>query len=215
MAGLIWAVFPSPAECSPGFLLFQQGCVRNCPPGFTRGSLALNYSLENWVEVSSVRACLPCHATCLTCAAAGPSDCLSCPPHNHLDPFTGTCLHQNQILRESPDGPAGAGEGGAGPGAEPSSRLPVAMAVVGCFVVVVTFAAVFAMLQLRSGHGKLHTLEAGAGARGGFGIGRGRVVSYKGIPSVWGDDGFNSESENEEFDIHSERTAFIKTQSAL
>ncbi|KAG5849099.1 hypothetical protein ANANG_G00106430 [Anguilla anguilla] len=141
-------------ECSRGFLLFQQGCVRDCPPGYTPGSLPLNYTLENWAELSSVQACLPCHPT---------------------------CLHQNQILRESPDGRGGAGEGRTPSGAEPPSRLPVAAAVVGCIFIAVTFAAIFGLLQLRSGgapcggHSKLHTLESGAGIRVGFGIGRASV----------------------------------------
>ncbi|XP_061100380.1 furin (paired basic amino acid cleaving enzyme) a isoform X2 [Conger conger] len=202
-------------ECSPGSYLYHQGCVRICPPGFGPGPLALNYSLENWVEVSFVQACLACHQSCLTCSGSKFSDCLSCRPHNHLDPVSGTCLHQNQILRESPDGGVGGGALGAPMGPEPPSRLPLAAAVMGCVFIVATFAAIFGLLQLRSGNTKLHTLESGPGGRGAFRIGRGRVVSYKGIPSVWGDDGFNTESENEEFDSHSERTAFIKTQSAL
>ncbi|KAI1889765.1 hypothetical protein AGOR_G00166300 [Albula goreensis] len=208
-------------ECSPGFSLFQQGCVRDCPPGFTPGSQQLNFSLENWVELSSVQACLPCHPSCLTCASPSSSACLSCPPHSHLHPLSSTCLHQNQILRESPDGPVSPGDGKGALQPELSSHLPATVAVLSCAFIVATFVGVFGLLQLRSGSApcggqtKLHTLESGAGIRVGFGIGRGRVVSYKGIPSVWGDDGVNSESENDEFDSHSERTAFIKTQSAL
>ncbi|XP_036399472.1 furin (paired basic amino acid cleaving enzyme) a [Megalops cyprinoides] len=208
-------------ECSTGYSLFQQGCVRDCPPGYTSGTQPLNFSLENWVELSSVQACLPCHPSCLTCASPSSTDCLSCPPHNHLDPITGTCLHQNQIQRESPDGPASQADAGGAPRPELSSRLPATVAVLSCAFIVATFVGVFGLLQLRSGsapcggQSKLHTLESGVGARVGFGIGWGRVVSYKGIPSVWGEDGLNSESENEEFDSHSERTAFIKTQSAL
>lgn len=51
----------------------------------------------------------------------------------------------------------------------------------------------------------------------GFGLGRGKV-SYRGIPTVWGDEdatgGMNSESDSEELEFH-EKTAFIRTQSAL
>uniref|UniRef100_A0A7N6FB87 P/Homo B domain-containing protein n=1 Tax=Anabas testudineus TaxID=64144 RepID=A0A7N6FB87_ANATE len=95
--------FSSPTlhpECSPGFSLFLQGCVKLCPPGFTSGPQLLNLSLENWVDLSSVQACLPCHPTCLTCSGTGPTDCLSCPPHSHL--VLTSCLHQNQVQRKSP-----------------------------------------------------------------------------------------------------------------
>ncbi|MBN3314109.1 FURI1 protein, partial [Atractosteus spatula] len=207
-------------ECSPGLYLYQQGCVTDCPPGFTPGTQQLDVSLENWVELSYVEACLPCHPSCLTCAGQLPTDCLSCPPHNHLDSFSHTCLHQNQIQRESP-GLARSGDSRGLLSPELSSHLPVTMAVLSCAFIVATFVGVFVLLQLRSdsapcgGQTKLHSLESGGGIRVGFGIGRGRVVSYKGIPSVWREDGCNSESENEEFDAHNERTAFIKTQSAL
>uniref|UniRef100_A0A8C7XVH5 Furin (paired basic amino acid cleaving enzyme) b n=1 Tax=Oryzias sinensis TaxID=183150 RepID=A0A8C7XVH5_9TELE len=87
-------------ECSPGFSLFLQGCVKLCPLGFTSGPQLLNLSLENWVDLSLVQACLPCNPACLTCFGTGPTDCLSCPPHSHLV-FT-SCLHQNQVQRKSP-----------------------------------------------------------------------------------------------------------------
>uniref|UniRef100_A0A8D3A6T8 Furin (paired basic amino acid cleaving enzyme) b n=1 Tax=Scophthalmus maximus TaxID=52904 RepID=A0A8D3A6T8_SCOMX len=87
-------------ECSPGFSLFLQGCVKLCPPGFTSGPQLLNLSLENWVDLSSIQACLPCNAACHTCSGPGPADCLSCPPHSHL--VLASCLHQNQVQRKSP-----------------------------------------------------------------------------------------------------------------
>lgn len=78
---------------------------------------------------------------------------------------------------------------------------------------------VFGLLQFRSYTlTKVYSSEAGVGSvmRASFGLGmpRSGIISYKGIPSVWNEDGGNSDSENE-FDIHNEKTAFIKTQSAL
>uniref|UniRef100_A0A8C7W723 Furin (paired basic amino acid cleaving enzyme) b n=1 Tax=Oncorhynchus mykiss TaxID=8022 RepID=A0A8C7W723_ONCMY len=149
-------------ECSLGFSLFLQGCVKLCPPGFTTGPQLLNMSLDNWVDLSSVQSCLPCHPACLTCSGPGPSDCLSCPPHSHL--VLTACLHQNQIQRKSPTGPDLQGDVG------PSLAL------------------------------------------------QGRV-SYKGIPTVWVDEDQvtlgGSDSDSEELNCHSERTAFIRTQSSL
>lgn len=229
-------------ECSPGFLLFQQDCVHLCPAGYTAGSEPLKYTQGNWVIPPSVQTCQPCAAPCLTCGGVTPRDCLSCPPHNHLDPVTGTCLHQNQIERESPDTMGGASalqasaadDGDAGPGVKRGplgspSRMPVTVAVLSCAFIVAAFVAVFAALQMRSSNAvpkRLLLAETGAGLREGLkegfrqaglglglGTGSGREVSYKGIPSVWRDDG--SESEVDEFDVHNERTAFIKTQSAL
>lgn len=54
----------------------------------------------------------------------------------------------------------------------------------------------------------------------GFGQGQERKarISYKGIPTVWGNDdvtAYQSESDSEEMDTHSERTAFIRTQSSV
>uniref|UniRef100_A0A8C7JPE9 Furin (paired basic amino acid cleaving enzyme) b n=1 Tax=Oncorhynchus kisutch TaxID=8019 RepID=A0A8C7JPE9_ONCKI len=202
---------PSP-ECSPGFSLFLQGCVKLCPPGFTSGPQLLNLSLDNWVDLSSVQACLPCHPACLTCSGPGPNDCLSCPPHSHL--VLTACLHQNQVQRKSPTGQVLPGEG-SGPGESPvgseqggegeppgpnlglSSPLITLLAVLSCAFILAAFAGVFILLQLRSG---------------------GRV-SYKGIPTVWRDEDQvtlgGSESDSEELDCHSERTAFIRTQSSL
>uniref|UniRef100_A0A4W5M4Q1 Furin (paired basic amino acid cleaving enzyme) a n=1 Tax=Hucho hucho TaxID=62062 RepID=A0A4W5M4Q1_9TELE len=204
-------------ECNGGYYLFQQGCVRDCPSGYTAGSQLLNYTMGNFVDPASVSSCLPCRPPCLTCSGLSPSACLSCPPHSHLDPVSSTCLHLNQIQRESP-GNFMVGQGNAGPRPELSSRLPVTIAVLSCMIIMATFAVVFILLQLRSGVlAKLPSLEeAGSGLRGGFGLGgSSRMVSYRGIPTVWGDEGVNTDSDNDEFDVHNEKTAFIKTQSAL
>ncbi|XP_042179170.1 furin isoform X1 [Oncorhynchus tshawytscha] len=234
-------------ECSLGFSLFLQGCVKLCPPGFTTGPQLLNMSLDNWVDLSSVQSCLPCHPACLTCSGPGPSDCLSCPPHSHL--VLTACLHQNQIQRKSPIGPdlqgdvGGPGEspvgleqgGGGGVGEPPgpslalSSPLATLLAVLSCAFILAAFAGVFFMLQLRSGGApwarrtKLQSVETGGWASGGFGLGLGWErqgrVSYKGIPTVWVDEDQvtlgGSDSDSEELNCHSERTAFIRTQSSL
>uniref|UniRef100_A0A3Q1JG23 P/Homo B domain-containing protein n=1 Tax=Anabas testudineus TaxID=64144 RepID=A0A3Q1JG23_ANATE len=177
-------------ECSPGFSLFLQGCVKLCPPGFTSGPQLLNLSLENWVDLSSVQACLPCHPTCLTCSGTGPTDCLSCPPHSHL--VLTSCLHQNQVQRKSP-------LHGDGVHVAPSTQLPAIVAVLSCALILASFVGVFLLLQMRSD-------------------GRKARICYKGIPTVWGDEdmiAYESESDSEEVDGHSERTAFIKTQSSI
>uniref|UniRef100_A0AAR2K5I7 P/Homo B domain-containing protein n=1 Tax=Pygocentrus nattereri TaxID=42514 RepID=A0AAR2K5I7_PYGNA len=200
-------------ECSAGSSLYLQGCVKACPPGFTSGLQLLNLSLENWVEQSSVQACLPCHPACLTCSGPGEAECLSCPSHSHL--VATSCLRQNQV-----------GDG-------LSSHLPVLVAVLSCAFILATFAAVFVLLQLHSGAANASfyrrtklpvTDSSGRGMRVAFGFGLSRDwtssrVAYRGIPTVWGDEdtagGMNSESDSEELDCHSEKTAFIRTQSAL
>ncbi|XP_058854984.1 furin-1-like isoform X1 [Acipenser ruthenus] len=207
-------------ECSPGSFLFQQGCVRECPPGMTPGTKSSDTPLDNWSEPSLVQACLQCHTTCLTCQGPGPTDCLSCPPHNHLNPASGTCAHQNQIQRESPDSPVGSSSStDSSSFLELSSHLPIVLAVLSCAFIVASFVGVFLMLQICSGNSpwgmqnKLRSLESMGGV-GGLGLGRGGIISYKGIPSgVWKEDEAFSDTD-EEFDFH-ERTAFIKTQSAL
>uniref|UniRef100_A0A667YLG5 Furin (paired basic amino acid cleaving enzyme) a n=1 Tax=Myripristis murdjan TaxID=586833 RepID=A0A667YLG5_9TELE len=202
-------------ECNAGYYLFQQGCVKECPAGYSVGSQPLNYTLGNFVEPASVLTCLPCQPPCLTCKSLSPHACLSCPPHNHLDPVSGTCLHLNQIQRESP-GSFMVGQGNGGSQLQLGSQLPITIAVLSCMAIIATFAGIFLLLQLRSGALiKLPSLEAGGGLGGSFSLGGNRVVSYRGIPTVWGDEGVNTDSENEEFDVHNERTAFIKTQSAL
>ncbi|XP_051739040.1 furin (paired basic amino acid cleaving enzyme) b isoform X1 [Ctenopharyngodon idella] len=217
-------------ECSTGFSLFLQGCVKSCPPGFSSGPQVLNLSLDNWVEHSTVQACLPCHLACLTCFGSGENECLSCPPHSHL--AVTSCLHQNQVQRKSPSIPVLQHEGD--PNSEESlrepglsSRLPALVAVLSCAFILATFAAVFVLLQLHSGAAsapfcrrtKLPVTDTGGGGiRVGFGFGLNRgKVSYRGIPTVWGDEdtAMNSESDSEELEYHSEKTAFIRTQSAL
>lgn len=232
------------SECSAGSSLFLQGCVKTCPPGFTSGLQLLNLSLENWVEQSSVQACLPCHPACLTCSGPGEAECLSCPSHSHL--VATSCLRQNQVQRKSPVGPAlnsqRRGESdtdsdldsdGPSPQSGLSSHLPVLVAVLSCAFILATFAAVFVLLQLHSGAAsapfcrrtKLPVIDSsGRGTRVAFGFGlnrdwTGSRVSYHGIPNVWGDEdtagGVNSESDSEDLDCHSEKTAFIQTQSVL
>lgn len=237
-------------ECSPGFSLFLQGCVKLCPPGFTSGPQLLNLSLENWVDLSSVQACLPCNPACLTCSGTGPTDCLSCPPHSHL--VLTSCLHQNQVQRKSPlagvlqgdaaaqpeeevpaaeDDDSGGGEEPPGVSVAPSTQLPVVVAVLSCAFILAAFAGVFLLLQMRSGGASLgwrtklpsvYSETRGVRVGFGFGFGQGRErkarICYKGIPTVWGDEdmiAYQSESDSEEVDGHSERTAFIKTQSSI
>ncbi|XP_041645268.1 furin (paired basic amino acid cleaving enzyme) a [Cheilinus undulatus] len=202
-------------ECNTGYYLFQEGCVKECPAGFSVGSKPLNYTVGNSIAPASVPACLPCLSPCLTCSSLSSQACLSCPPHRSLDPISGTCTHLNQFMRETP-GSIMVGQGDLESQLELSSRLPITIAVLSCMAIIATFAGVFLMLQLRSGAIiKLPSLEAGSGLGAGFSLGGNRVVSYRGIPTVWGDEGVNTDSENEEFDVHNERTAFIKTQSAL
>lgn len=202
-------------ECNAGYYLFQQGCVKECPPGFSVGSQPLNYTVGNSITPSSVPACLPCPEPCLTCSSLSPQACLSCPPHSSLDPISSTCLHLNQYMRESP-GSFTVGQGNPGLQLQLSSQLPITIAVLSCMAIIAAFGGIFLLLQLRSGALiKLPSLEAGGSLGGSFSLRGSRVVSYRGIPTVWGDDGVNTDSENEEFDVHNERTAFIKTQSAL
>ncbi len=204
--------------------------MKSCPPGFSSGLQVLNLSLDNWVEHSTVLACLPCHLSCLTCFGSGENECLSCPFHSHL--VVTSCLHQNQrksssipVLQQEvdPNSDKSLHEPGL------SSRLPALVAVLSCAFILATFAAVFVLLQLHSGAAsapfcrrkKLPVMDTGGGGiRVGFGFGLGRgKVSYRGIPTVWGDEdaavGMNSESDSEELEYHNEKTAFIRTQSAL
>ncbi|KAK5935216.1 hypothetical protein CgunFtcFv8_020598 [Champsocephalus gunnari] len=201
-------------ECNAGYYLFQQGCVKECTAGFSLGSQPVNYSVGNFIPPASVPACLPCPPPCLTCSSLSPQACLSCPPHSSLD-SSGTCVHLNQYMRESPDSFM-ASQGSPGVRLQLSSRLPIAVAVLSCMAIIATFAGTFLLLQLRSGAQiKLPSLEGGRGLGGGFSLGGNRVVSYRGIPTMWGDDVINTDSDNEDFDGHNEKTAFIKTQSAL
>uniref|UniRef100_UPI0037E727F9 furin (paired basic amino acid cleaving enzyme) a n=1 Tax=Semicossyphus pulcher TaxID=241346 RepID=UPI0037E727F9 len=200
-------------ECDSGYYLLQEGCVKECPAGFSVGSQPLNYTVGNSILPASVPSCLPCPPPCLTCSSLSSLACLSCPPHSSLDPISGTCLHLNQYMRSFM---VGQGDPDSDSLLQLSSRLPITIAVLSCMAIIATFAGIFLLLQLRSGALiKLPSLEAGRGLGGSFSLGGNRVVSYRGIPTVWGDDGVNTDSENEEFDVHNERTAFIKTQSAL
>uniref|UniRef100_W5U9N0 Furin-1 n=1 Tax=Ictalurus punctatus TaxID=7998 RepID=W5U9N0_ICTPU len=209
-------------ECNPGFYMYQQGCVHECPAGFTSVSQS---ELSSYNDVAAVLhpACMPCHELCLTCSGTGPRDCLSCPPHSHLDLLTGTCQHQNQIQRESPDAGLFQLRGSASSGImnlQLSSSLPATVAVLCCAFIAATFVVVFGLLQFHSySVTKMYSSEAGVGSvmRASFGLSMARsdIISYKGIPSMCNEDGGNSESDNDEFDIHNERTAFIKTKSAL
>ncbi|XP_053368611.1 furin (paired basic amino acid cleaving enzyme) a [Clarias gariepinus] len=209
-------------ECNPGFYMYQQGCVRECPPGFTPVSPS-DPSSDNEVSPVLRPTCMPCNELCLTCSGTTAEDCLSCPPHSHLDPTTGTCQHQNQIQRESPDavlfGPHDSSSSVV-MSLQQLSNLPAIVAVLSCAFIVSTFVVVFGLLQFRSYNlNKVYNSGGGVGSvmRASFGLGMARsdIISYKGIPSVWNEDGGNSESETDEFDVHNERTAFIKTQSAL
>ncbi|XP_068578478.1 furin (paired basic amino acid cleaving enzyme) b [Cebidichthys violaceus] len=204
-------------ECSPGFSLFLQGCVKLCPPGFTSGPQLLNLSLENWVDLSSVQACLPCNPACLSCSGTGPTNCLSCPPHSHL--VLTSCLHQNQVQRKSPlveglqvegaqpEGEiptavddSGGGEEPPGLSVAPSTQLPAVVAVLSCAFILAAFVGVFFLLQMRSGGAslgwrtKLPSVYSETGVRMGcgFGCGQGRErkarICYRGIPTVWGDE---------------------------
>uniref|UniRef100_A0A8C1GC99 Furin (paired basic amino acid cleaving enzyme) a n=1 Tax=Cyprinus carpio TaxID=7962 RepID=A0A8C1GC99_CYPCA len=207
------------SSCNPGFFLHNKGCVRDCPAGFIAGTRSI--FLPNNEVTSVLRpACQSCDPICLTCRGTGPQSCLSCPPHSHLDAVSGTCLHQNHIQRESPDGGLFQTQGGGSSiklHPELTSSLPATVAVLSCAFIVATFVAVFGFLQMYTRkQNKLLSAEAGPGSGllVGFGFNR-TAVAYKGIPSVWREDVGNSESENEEFEIRNERTAFIKTQSAL
>lgn len=202
--------------------MYQQGCVHECPAGFT-AVRPTDPSSYNEVDLILHPTCMHCHELCLTCSGTGLKDCLSCPPHSHLDLLTGTCQHQNQIQRESPDAGLFPSRSSASSGIlnlQLSSNLPAIVAVLCCAFIAATFVVVFGLLQFHSNSiTKEYSSEAGVGSvmRASFGLGvaRSGIISYKGIPSVWNEDVGNSESENDEFDIHNERTAFIKTQSAL
>lgn len=192
------------AECSPGFSLFLQGCVKLCPPGFTSGPQLLNLSLENWVDLSSVQACLPCNSACLTCTGTGPTDCLSCPPHSHL--VLTSCLHQNQVQRKSPlavvlqgegaqpeeeipsaaDDSGGEGEEPPGVSVAPSNQLAAVVAVLSCAFILAAFVGVFLLLQMRSGGASLgwrtklpSVYSETRGVRVGFGFGFGQGQERK------------------------------------
>lgn len=179
------------------------------------GQKPINYTVGNSITPASVPACLQCPLPCLTCSSLSPHACLSCHPHSSLVPSAHTCEQPGLFVRASPDNFMVAQHNRESE-LQLTSQLPITVAVLSCVAIIATFAGIFLLLQLRSGALiKLPSLEAGGGPGGTFSLGRNRMVSYRGIPTMWGDEEANTDSENEEFDVHNERTAFIKTQSAL
>ncbi|NWS58623.1 FURIN protein, partial [Chunga burmeisteri] len=191
-----------PTVCEEGYYLHQKSCLKRCPPGFAPGVQSTHYNLENSVEPIAPHLCLPCHPSCATCVGPGPNQCLTCPAHSHFSSLDLSCSHQTQSSRASPA--LADGEGLAG--ASPPANLPVLIASLSCVLIVVIFITVFLVLQARSGFSlrgvKVYALDSG-------------IISYKGLPSdIWQEEG-PSESDGEEYEAHSERTAFIRDQSAL
>nr|XP_060611444.1 furin [Anolis sagrei ordinatus]XP_060611445.1 furin [Anolis sagrei ordinatus]XP_060611446.1 furin [Anolis sagrei ordinatus] len=192
--------------CEEGFFLHQKSCLKACPPGFAPGPPPPTAPLENSLGPHlRPLLCLPCHPSCATCLGPGATQCLSCPVHAHYNSQEQSCSHQTQSSRASPALGAN-GEGGASASlAGGNSNLPVLVASLSCFFIVLVFVTVFLVLQLRSGlrlRGvKVYSLESGG------------IIAYKGLPS----DAWLEEEEEEENDDHrgGERTAFIRDQSAL
>ncbi|NXL99049.1 FURIN protein, partial [Tyrannus savana] len=191
-----------PAVCEEGYYLHQKSCLKHCPPGFAPGVQSTHYNLENSVEPIAPHLCLPCHPSCATCVGPGPNQCLTCPAHSHFSSLDLSCSHQTQSSRASP-----ALADGEGPAEAPSPvNLPVLIASLSCVLIVVIFVTIFLVLQARSGFSlrgvKVYALDSG-------------IISYKGLPSdIWQEEG-PSESDGEDYEAHSERTAFIRDQSAL
>ncbi|PKU27435.1 furin isoform x2 [Limosa lapponica baueri] len=188
--------------CEEGYYLHQKSCLKRCPPGFAPGVQSTHYSLENSMEPIKPQLCLPCHPSCATCAGPGPNQCLTCPAHSHFSSLDLSCSHQTQSSRASPA--LADGEGLAE--APPTANLPVLIASLSCVLIVVIFVTIFLVLQARSGFSlrgvKVYALDSG-------------IISYKGLPSdIWQEEG-PSESDGEDYEAHSERTAFIRDQSAL
>ncbi|NWW05943.1 FURIN protein, partial [Oreocharis arfaki] len=188
--------------CEEGYYLHQKSCLKRCPPGFAPGVQSTHYNLENSVEPIAPHLCLPCHPSCATCAGPGPNQCLTCPAHSHFSSLDLSCSHQTQSSRASP-----ALADGEGPAeTSPPVNLPVLIASLSCILIVVIFVTIFLVLQARSGFSlrgvKVYALDSG-------------IISYKGLPSdIWQEEG-PSESDGEDYEAHSERTAFIRDQSAL
>ncbi|NWR12669.1 FURIN protein, partial [Paradoxornis webbianus] len=188
--------------CEEGYYLHQKSCLKHCPPGFAPGVQSTHYNLENSVEPIAPHLCLPCHPSCATCAGPGPNQCLTCPAHSHFSSLDLSCSHQTQSSRASP-----ALVDGEGPAeAPPPVNLPVLIASLSCILIVVIFVTIFLVLQARSGFSlrgvKVYALDSG-------------IISYRGLPSdIWQEEG-PSESDGEDYEAHSERTAFIRDQSAL
>ncbi|XP_066184208.1 furin isoform X3 [Sylvia atricapilla] len=188
--------------CEEGYYLHQKSCLKHCPPGFAPGVQSTHYELENSVEPIAPHLCLPCHPSCATCAGPGPNQCLTCPAHSHFSSLDFSCSHQTQSSRASP-----ALVDGEGPAeAPPPVNLPVLIASLSCILIVIIFVTIFLVLQARSGFSlrgvKVYALDSG-------------IISYRGLPSdIWQEEG-PSESDGEDYEAHSERTAFIRDQSAL
>ncbi|NWV65144.1 FURIN protein, partial [Malurus elegans] len=189
--------------CEEGYYLHQKSCLKRCPPGFAPGVQNTHYNLENSVEPITPHLCLPCHPSCATCVGPGPNQCLTCPAHSHFSSLDLSCSHQTQSSRASP----ALADGSEGP-PEASSpvNMPVLIASLGCILIIIIFVIVFLVLQARSGFSlrgvKVYALDSG-------------IISYKGLPSdIWQEEG-PSESDGEDYEAHSERTAFIRDQSAL
>ncbi|NWV28231.1 FURIN protein, partial [Origma solitaria] len=188
--------------CEEGYYLHQKSCLKHCPPGFAPGVQSTHYNLENSVEPIAPHLCLPCHPSCATCAGPGPNQCLTCPAHSHFSSLDLSCSHQTQSSRASPSLVDGEGPAEA----PPPVNLPVLIASLSCILIVVIFVTIFLVLQARSGFSlrgvKVYALDSG-------------IISYKGLPSdIWQEEG-PSESDGEDYEAHSERTAFIRDQSAL
>ncbi|NXH14086.1 FURIN protein, partial [Bucco capensis] len=188
--------------CEEGYYLHQKSCLKRCPPGFAPGIQSTHYELENSVEPIAPHLCLPCHPSCATCSGPGPNQCLTCPAHSHFSSLDLSCSHQTQSSRASPA--LADGEGLAQ--APAAANLPVLIASLSCVFIVIIFVTVFLVLQARSGFSlrgvKVYALDSG-------------IISYKGLPSdIWQEEG-PSESDAEDYEAHSERTAFIRDQSAL
>ncbi|XP_072838370.1 furin [Pogona vitticeps] len=182
--------------CEEGFFLHQKSCLKTCPPGFAPDPEPP--VLENTLDPHlRPRLCVPCHPSCATCLGPASTQCLSCPAHAHYNSQEQSCSHQMQTSRASP----ALGEGVTL--ASTSSYLPVLLASLSCFFIVLVFVTVFLVLQLRSGFRlrgvKVCSLESGG------------LIAYKGLPSeVW-----QEGPEEEEEEVAGERTAFIRDQSAL
>ncbi|NXA67663.1 FURIN protein, partial [Mohoua ochrocephala] len=191
-----------PTVCEEGYYLHQKSCLKRCPPGFAPGVQSTHYNLENSVEPIAPHLCLPCHPSCATCAGPGPNQCLTCPAHSHFSSLDLSCSHQTQSSRASP-----ALADGEGPAeAPPPVNLPVLITSLSCILIVIIFVTIFLVLQARSGFSlrgvKVYALDSG-------------IISYRGLPSdIWQEEG-PSESDGEDYEAHSERTAFIRDQSAL
>ncbi|XP_069481286.1 furin [Ambystoma mexicanum] len=187
--------------CEEGYYLYQKTCMKSCPTGFTFSTQHMDYALENSVEPIIANVCVSCHSSCASCKGLTANDCTACPAHSHYNEVDFSCSRQTQISRESPPLKDWVSQTVDAP-----SHLPFLMASMSCALIVLVFIIVFLVLQVRAGFSlqgiKVYSLDNG-------------IISYKGIPSdVWQEDGL-SESDIEEYEARSERTAFIKEQSTL